>query len=141
MFVSTILFFFILVINIFLDFISNKTYKCYSTSPKRIQIIILLILHHIFNIFANFGWLFYSHTLLILYVISIPTMYLHWYINNNKCRVTSIINNMCGWEDKTYFNDMFNMLGLKKYESWDTIYHNVLIGVGISIAIYKINYT
>lgn len=140
MFVSTIVFLFILCINIVFDMLSKKTSQCYTTSPRRIKIIGLILLHHIINIFVNFGWLFYSPILLILYIISIPVMYIHWYLNNNKCKVTSQMNNMCSWDEHTYFNDIFNMLGFKKYENWDKIYHNVFIGIGLSIAIYKLIY-
>lgn len=138
MFISTIVFLFILFINIACDMLSKKTSQCYTTSPNRTKIISLLILHHIINVFVNFGWLFYSPILLVLYIISIPVMYIHWYLNNNTCKVTTDMNKMCGWDEHTYFNDIFNILGFKKYENWDKIYHNVFIGLGISIAIYKL---
>jgi hypothetical protein len=67
-------------------------------------------------------------------------MYIHWYLNNNTCKITADMNKICGWGENTYFNDMFNMLGFKKYENWDKIYHNVFIGLGISIAIYKLTH-
>jgi hypothetical protein len=138
MFISTIGFLFILFINIAFDMLSKKTSQCYTTSPKPIKIVCLLLLHHIINVFVNFGWLLYSPILLVLYIISIPVMYVHWYLNNNTCKVTTQMNNMCGWSENTYFNDIFNILGFKKYENWDKIYHNVFIGIGISIAIYKL---
>ena len=140
MFVSTIVFLFLLSINIAFDMVSKKTYHCYTTSSRSIKIIILLLLHHIVNVFVNFGWLFYSPILLMLYIISIPSMYIHWYLNNNTCKITNDMNKMCGWADNTYFNDIFNILGFKKYENWDKIYHNVFIGLGISIAIYKLKH-
>jgi hypothetical protein len=138
MFVSTIVFLFLLCINIGFDMMSKKTYQCYSKSPQRVKIISLLLAHHIVNVFVNFGWLFYSPILLILYIISIPVMYIHWYLNNNTCKITTDMNKMCGWGEDTYFNDIFNILGFKKYKNWDKIYHNVFIGLGISIAIYKL---
>ena len=134
------LFVLLILISIIMDIRDKKTRDCLLqvSKEKRIKLISILIFHHIINIFANFGWLFDHPVLLSFYIISPVFMLIYWKMNNNKCDVTLWANKICGWEGDTYFNDLFNIIGLKQYEMWHSFYHKVFLGVGMSIACYKL---
>ena len=56
----------------------------------------LLLLHHIFFVFAMMGWLSTDRTLLKIYCLIIPVTLIHWYFNNDKCAWTQMVNEQCG---------------------------------------------
>lgn len=134
------IFIILLILAIYVDLFSTKTIQCLKgkNSSDKLQIILVLILHHMLNIFANFGFLLNNKKLLTVYIISPLFMLWYWSVNKNKCDLTVAVNKMCGWNESDYFNDFFNILGFKKYKSWEEIWHKVFIAGGISIGIYKL---
>ncbi len=139
---STITFILLIIISICLDLKSKKTNQCYVSLEynDKIKLLNLLIIHHIVNIFANFGWLLNNKYILYLYIISPFFMLTYWSMNNNKCDLTLWANKICGWTGDKYFNDIFNIIGLKEIESWHKVYHKIFLALGVCIAIYKIKY-
>lgn len=135
---STKLFIGLILLSIVLDITHKKTRKCMSTSRQTSKLLFILVLHHILNIFANFGWMLNDKRLLMLYIISPIFMLIYWKLNNNKCDLTVYANKICGWSEDTYFNDFFQLLHFKTYDSWNNIYHKIFLGIGVCIAIYKL---
>lgn len=134
-------FFILILISIVLDLRDKKTRECFASisKEKRVKLISILLFHHIINIFANFGWLFNHPIILSLYVISPIFMLAYWKLNDNKCDVTLWANKICQWEGDTYFNDLYNILGWKQHEIFFKVYHKILLGIGMCIAIYKLS--
>jgi hypothetical protein len=63
---------------------------------------------------------------------------LHWYTNNNKCILTEIYNELCNLDGSTPFNDVFDIIGLKQYDWWNTKGHYIYLLFGFSIATIKL---
>jgi hypothetical protein len=95
----------------------------------------ILLIHHIINIFAQFGFLFNDKTLLTIYVFAPILTMIHWKTNNNKCVLTQIVNEMCGYD--MYFRDIWFLMGLKNAKYYSEIHYSYLI-VGWIIAIVKL---
>ena len=51
---------------------------------KKRQAFTIIISHHIIATLANFGWLFSSKIILILFCVSIVSILIHWMVNGNK---------------------------------------------------------
>ena len=98
----------------------------------------VLLLHHILNIFAQFGFLCTDKTLLTLYVFAPILTMLHWKTNNNKCFLTQYVNDACGYD--MYFRDLWFLLGIKTLENYSQIHYAYLIA-GWIIAVMKLSYS
>ena len=127
---------FIGIIAYFIDILSppkNRYKKC----NKNLYFHILILIHHIFNIYLQFGWLSNNIILLLFYsFINIFTL-LHWSSNNNYCFLTQIINNMCNIPINEYFRDIWYFLGIKNLKNYDTLHYIYLI-ITLFISIFKI---
>ena len=128
---------FVIIIYIF-DITSTTTSKCINNSSNKYKIISILLLHHYLQLFSNFGWLFNNKYILIYYIFIPFITILHWYTNNNKCILTQIINKLCNNNEDVYFNDIFNMIGLKKYNIWNDYLHYIYLLFVIFYTIYKL---
>ena len=123
----------------FYDIKSKRMKNCISRNDNiKTNILVLLFLHQLLQVFGNFSWLFYNKIILKFYVITIISYVFFMYINKNRCFLTQVINKICNWEDSTHFNDIFQILGFKKYDSWNNFYHYIYLIITIFIAIYKI---
>ncbi len=100
---------------------------------------ILLFIHHLLNIFANFGWATTSIPVLYFYLCAPVITALHWATNNGKCFLTQEYNRICGLPDDLPFNDMFNIIGLKRYNWWNNIGHYIYLGLALALALYKVS--
>jgi hypothetical protein len=98
---------------------------------------ITLLVHHIINIFAQFGWLSNNKYVLYTYLTAPLIVLLHWKTNDNKCIMTEYVNDQCGIKTGTYFRDLWFLLGIKKLKNYDTIHKIYLIIVWI-IAVVKV---
>jgi hypothetical protein len=125
------------ILQISLDLNSTATKKCTCDhfNPKLLTI---FLSHHIFNIFANFGWLVPNKQILFIYVIMIPILFMHWQTNDDKCILTQLYNKECGFNDSYVFNDFFSMVGLKKYDLWYDYGYRLYLIMGFCIALYKL---
>ena len=74
----------------------------------------ILLIHHMANIFANFGWISNSRVVLEIYLVVPIIVFIHWKTNNNKCILTEWHNKNCGEDLNKPFNDFFNILNLIK---------------------------
>lgn len=99
---------------------------------------IVLYLHHFVNIFANFGWLSNNRYVLYIYLASPLIVALHWFTNDNKCVLTQLHNRLCHQHEDKMFDDIFNIIALKKYNWWNRWGHYLYLGIAMSIALYKI---
>lgn len=130
----------IIIVSIYLDLKDKQTQKCMSqiTKQQKAKLVGILVLHHILNIFANFGYLLSNRYLLSLYVFAPFAMIAYWGMNGDRCDITVWANDICGWEGDKYFNDLFNIVGLKKTDWWFKWGHKAYSVVGICIALYRL---
>jgi hypothetical protein len=98
-----------------------------------------LLLHHILNMFSQFGWLSASKTILMLYIMSPILVLAHWATNNNSCYLTERINERCKLPKKILFRDWWSLLGLKGFK-WYNAAHKSFLVVGWCIAVYRLKY-
>ena len=111
---------------------ADKSHKLYANA--------VLFFHHFINIFANFGWLSNNKAILIFYLLTPIIVLIHWTTNNNKCMLTQLHNKLCNRNDSKEFNDLFNIVGMKKYSWWNKWGHLVYLGICFGIAIMKLKY-
>ncbi len=129
---------FLSLIIFFIDYFSNNLQKCLLKKKNNTKLIFISLIHHIFNIFMHFGWIFNNKRILMFYLLLPVITLIHWKTNNDKCILTESVNKICGFSRNNLFNDLFNMIGLKKYKLWNQKYHYVFLIVAILITIYKI---
>ena len=85
-----------------------------------------LLVHHILNVFAQFGFLCTNKTLLIFYLFAPILVMVHWKTNNNKCFLTEMVNKECGYKNM-YFRDIWFLLGFKNLQNYSDIHFTYLI--------------
>jgi hypothetical protein len=95
----------------------------------------VLLIHHIVNIFAQFGFLSNDKTLLSLYVVAPLLTMIHWKTNDNKCFLTELVNESCGYE--MYFRDIWFLLGVKDLKYYSQLHYGYLF-IGWIIAVVKL---
>lgn len=98
----------------------------------------ILFIHHIINIFIYFGWLFNAHNVLLFHVVFPLLVLLHWKTNNNRCFLTQIINEYCGYDDGHPFHDLLYMVGLKNYVWFNNYGIYFVVGISSLLSLYKI---
>jgi len=99
-----------------------------------IKLISILLTHRFVYIFMYFGWIFNNKIILILYILSLISVHLYWYFNNNICDVTRIENDLCEYEEYKYFDYLYIFFDTK---TADIILKSLLV-VFISISVIKI---
>ena len=128
----------IIIVGIFFYIIDVMTMKGHYLSCQNMLVThTTLIVHHIINIFAQFGWLSNNKYILYAYLPSPLIVILHWQTNNNKCIMTEYVNDQCNIEKGTYFRDLWFLLGIKKLKNYETIHRTYLI-IGWLIALIKV---
>ena len=96
-----------------------------------------MLIHHIINVFAQFGWLSNNKYVLYFYLIVPVIVLLHWKTNDNKCIMTEYVNDQCNIEKGTYFRDFLFLTGVKKLKNYD-MGHKVYLIVAWFIALVKV---
>ena len=122
----------LIIILTIVAFILDK--HVYSCNRGRL----ILALHHALNIFANFGWVLNNKSLLLVYLCAPIVCLLHWYTNDNKCILTQKYNSICNLPQDTPFNDLFNIIGLKKHSWWMNYGHHTYMIICLCIAFWKL---
>ena len=113
----------------------NTYYKsCYNKYNVQIE----LLIHHILNIYAQFGWLSNNKILLQGYVISCIILLYHWNANNDRCILTEKINKKCNIPIEKPFRDILYAVGFKHLKYY-SILHRIYIFVTGIIALYKLS--
>ena len=100
----------------------------------------ILLLHHVINIFAQFGFLASDKRLLLLYVFAPIVTIAHWKTNNNQCVLTETVNRNCNLPPDTKFRDIWYLLGVKNLKNYDALHYGYLI-VAWVIAILRFRFT
>lgn len=105
-----------------LEYTGQSYNKCKNINKVRS----ILLLHHIINTFALFGWISNNKYILFIYVIFPIFILIHWKLYNNKCYLTDIINKDCELDENTYFKDLLYITGIKNLKNYDTIHKTFL---------------
>jgi hypothetical protein len=114
---------------------ASKDYyqKCINNKLFHIE----LLLHHIIVIFIFFGWLSNNKYILLIYLFIPIILISHWKMNNNRCKITEDVNNLCDLDKDEYIRDFLYIVGLKKTKYYDSFYKFFLIFTFIYV-IYKL---
>ena len=89
----------------------------------------LLQFHHIINMYILIGGFLFNP---LYHLIFIVLTMIHWLTNNNKCFLTEIVNDICGWPEDKKLYDFIEMSGINK------LVPNTDWYVILSLAIYDI---
>ena len=113
------------------------SFGIYKLCIDNILFHLLSLIHHIYNVFLQFGWLSNDFIILHIYlVINILTI-LHWITNNDLCISTVGVNSLCGFPQDKYFRDIWHFTGIKKFKYY-IFTRYIYIFITSMIAIYKI---
>ena len=120
--------------------LNNYSGKCIVNldMDNKKQAMTIIISHHILATLSNFGWLFNSKIILILFCVTNISIIIHWMSNDNKCLATQKLNKLCGFPNDHYFPDFFYIIGLKKYDFWNNWVSYIYYIIILFIAIYKL---
>lgn len=132
---TSLLFIYYFILDTIQDIFSKLTMNCIRAHP---HVLPFLILHHFLSGFLLGGWLFNYKPILFLHILVVIGIIIYWRNNNNRCELTIYVNKQCGWNHDKPFNDLLNLIGLKKMKDWNEYYHYLFILLGASISIYKI---
>jgi hypothetical protein len=113
-----------------IDINTNKCLKRLSKKEK-VKAFRILMIHHLYSSFANFGWILNNKFLLIIYILFPLSAILHWNTNENECVWTQDFNKLCGYKHYEYFHDLFYWLKIKEL-------HPAYYVLTILIALYKL---
>ena len=101
----------------------------YMNCRKTVKTNSVLLIHHVINIFAQFGWISNNKYILYAYLFAPLIVLMHWKTNDNKCVLTQYVNGNCNIDQKVYFRDIWWFLGFKKLKNYDVIHKTYLITV------------
>ena len=117
-----VLYLMILFIELTIDFSSEKTRKCLSSSSlsstDKNKVISMLLFHHFVGTFAMYGWLLPNRKLLGLFIFSSCMMLVEWFVLSGYCRLTTYVNQKCN--QTGYFRDLLWKLDMKKMDVFDS---------------------
>lgn len=128
-----ILFIFIAIAEIVIDFSHPHTAKCIK--HKGLHIVLFLIFHHLLSSFMLYGWILPNKKLLFLFIIANLMMLLEWIVHGH-CRLTAYANDQCGWKPDTPFRDLMWQLGFKDMYIGKVTLHVILAVVFLLLGIY-----
>lgn len=140
-----VLFFIIIlsVITFIIDIRTKDNTECLNRPDnfliKKICICCSLFIHHLLQNFAFFGWLFNNKLILWFYVFIPIFMFIQFKTNNQKCVITQVVNGLCKFPDSNYFNGLFYILNINKFNVWSYFFQYLYIAIAIIIAVFKIN--
>ena len=130
-------FFYYFLLDTLVDILHPSSKLCINNNP---QVLFILVLHHFINCFLLVGWIFNSKSMLLLHFIIVIGTIIYWGINDHLCDLTVYVNKLCGWDEKQSFNDLLNIIGIKKIKSWNKFWHYLVIAFAACISLYKIVY-
>ena len=102
----------------------RSTTYCNTTKGE-----ILLFIHHCINAYIFLGGFLFNTVYHLLFIIIVL---IHWITNDNKCYITEITNEYCGYETDKKFQDLLQKLNISR------IYENIHWIILIGILIYDI---
>lgn len=115
---------FISLVSLILDLQDENTSKCVDSHH---EILYVLVIHHIFDTFLYFGWLFNEKIILLIYILTVIFIMIYWILNANRCDMTLYVDKICGWNNDVMFNDFFARFGLKSYDLWNNFGNYLLL--------------
>lgn len=129
----------------------NKCFKAQKCLIVRIITIFAFYIHYFLIFFCLYGFLFDNKIILIIYLISLPTICLCWYIFNNHhfssaCPLTHYTDTLCNVDDNNSLCiiDIHQILGIPSVQIFTTRVNSLCITIttlGYLIAIYKLFFT
>lgn len=132
--IGEVVFSLLVFFSIIIDLRNPQTKTCIKNNPK---VLPSLILHHLFSIFAYFGWMISNKTILQIYLLVPPLLYIHWK-TYGYCYWTVLTNRQCGWDKGKNLNDLLEYFNLKDTSFLDTIpYYLLIIFTGYLIGIFR----
>ena len=122
---AVVLFLFLFIANLSVDFTSEKTKDCLlrSSTSEKVKIISMLIFHHLFGTFMMCGWVFPNRAVLLTFICLSFAMQMEWLIYGH-CRMTNYINNKCN--QTSYFRDLIWKFNLKDMQDMFSIFLLIL---------------
>ena len=126
------------IINVYL---SVETYNCIKNKnnvKQKSYIYFVLLIHHFVFSFYHFGWLFNNTTILFIYLLIPISILLHWSTNGWKCKLSQMINIVCDFNDSKLFEDLFDIIGLKKKYNLTYAIRQMYIVTVFCIGFYKL---
>lgn len=134
-FVDLLVIFIFSVVFYVIDIYTGKNnYKKCRNNPYTM---FYLYIHHFINTFLWFGWLCRSPYLLVTYIIVIGIVVSLWQIIGS-CFMTYYVNKKCGMPKDENFNDIINVIGIKKLSYYKYINYTTLV-LYLAIAIYRVS--
>lgn len=127
------LFLVIAISEIGIDFAYPHTVSCIK--HKGLHVFVVLLFHHLLSSFMMYGWLLPNKKLLLLFIIANVVMLLEW-AYYRRCRLTTQLNNVCGWKSDTPFRDLMWWLGFKDIHIGGLTLHVILAIVFLLLGIY-----
>jgi hypothetical protein len=118
----------IIIVGIIFYLIDIRTASYNCTDDPRVRTAILL--HHILNVYAQFGFLC-NGFLLYAYLVTPLFVLLHWKTNNNMCILTEYVNKKCNLPEGEMFRDVWYFMGAKRLKNYDTIHKTYLVVVWV----------
>lgn len=137
-FIITILLFIFLGFLSFMLDIKTASKDLYSLCEEHFPV---LLIHHIIWVFTNGGWLSYNIYVLYLYVFSVITHMVLWFIFKNECVLTKYMNDKCKTDSKlrTFFLFIKQKLNLSTNRYLDILIYSLLTGYVFYKLMYKKN--
>ena len=85
---------------------------------------LMLIIHHIMSVYIFLGAFLFNPLYHLIFIIIVL---IHWLTNNNRCELTVITNEYCGYNKDKKFHDLTYKLQLNKLNK--NIHYYYLIGL------------
>ena len=99
---------------------------------------LILFFHHLIGTFFRFWWLSNNYYLLVLFALS-PFLYFSVrMLNNDRCPLTKMHNKKCILPENTKFDDLFNKIGLSKFDWWMKYGDKIFVVVVWFFVVYKL---
>ena len=108
--------------------------KFWSCLTKKPAIVIVVYLHTIIILFTYLGWIFNNKYILVFYLLFLAGIMIQWALNDWRCFVTNIENNVCEFENYQY-SDYFYRIFDKSLAPIMAYMVRILV---IIIVIYKL---
>ena len=117
----------------------NTCLKQINNTSNKVQYAIIIFIHNIIIYTIILGWLFNDKRILVFLILFILFVLIQWYVLD-KCFVTVASEKICKNKESNYFNDIFKMIGLKKYPVFNNIIFHALLFIILCGYVYKVMY-
>ena len=85
-----------------------------SCTPLGPEAILVYLAHHAIDVYIFWGPLFLqSREEFVTYIVLTLLVGAHWFLNNNRCSATVLMNHLCGYPEADWLDSLKNRLGLR----------------------------